>query len=64
MTDLPPPPGKNNGNGKMALIAGAIVLVLTWAITTLFEVEFVKALAFVVLALFGVFVLLLLAGIG
>ena len=57
-----------NGSGRnKALIALAVVgvaLALTWAVATLFELSLAKSLAAVTLVLFGVFIALLMAGIG
>jgi hypothetical protein len=62
-----------NGNGtddegnKKALIALAVlgsILVLTWAVATLFEIALAKALAGVIVFLFCAFIVLLMAGIA
>lgn len=59
-------PDQEKGTNKfrVALIVLGVVIVLTWAVTTIFEIAIAKALASVVLAVFGVLVLLLMAGLG
>jgi len=42
----------------------AVALALTWAVTTLFELAFAKAMAAVIIGLFCIFIALLMAGIG
>lgn len=55
---------QDKGNKLLiVLVIVAIALVLTWAITTLFELSLVKSLAAVVLVLFGIFIALLMSGI-
>jgi hypothetical protein len=48
----------------IALLAIVGVLVLTWAVATLFEIAFAKALAAVIVFVFLAFVALLMAGIS
>ncbi|MEL6320543.1 MAG: hypothetical protein AAFQ57_07800 [Cyanobacteria bacterium J06626_14] len=58
----------NQTNGKkgltVVLIASATVLVLTWAVATLFEIAFLKALALVILVLFVAMITLFMVGIA
>lgn len=57
---------QEEGSNKalIALVVVGVMLALTWAVATLFEVTLAKALAGAILFLFCVFVALLLAGIG
>jgi hypothetical protein len=55
---------KSTNKVRVALIVAGVVLTLTWAVTTIFEITIAKALATVVLAVFGVLVFLLIAGLG
>lgn len=57
--------GDDDGPNKLLVALGAlgIALVLTWAVATLFEIAFAKALAAVIIGLFCVLVALLMAGI-
>jgi fatty acid desaturase len=55
---------KGTNNLRIALIAIGVVVVLTWAVTTVFEIAIAKALASVVLIVFGVLVLLFMTGLG
>lgn len=47
----------------VTVVVLGIALALTWAVATLFELAFAKALAAVIIFLFCVFVALLMAGI-
>ena len=63
-------PNENRPNrlGLILLIGSVVILALTWAVTTLFEIAIAKALAIVILGLFGLLVLgaiiLLLLGVA
>ena len=59
-----PDPKKNNKGLLTALGAIVLVLVLTWAIATLLEIAFAKALAIVILLLFVAIVALFMVGIA
>ena len=48
----------------MILITVATVLMLTWAVATLFGLVLAKALAAVILVLFGICVAVLMVGLG
>lgn len=62
-SDKPTSKKKNTGF-ITALVATGIVLVLTWAIATLFEVALAKALALVILFLFVVIIALFMVGVA
>ena len=53
-------PNENRPNrlGLILAIGTGVILVLTWAVTTLFEIAIAKALAIVILGLFGLAVLI------
>jgi hypothetical protein len=57
--------GASPGTRTLGTILGviALVLVLTWAVSVFFEIALVKALAAVILVLFGVIVALFMFGI-
>jgi hypothetical protein len=57
--------GASSGTKALGTILGviALVLVLTWAVSVFFEIALVKALAAVILVLFGVIVALFMFGI-
>lgn len=48
----------------IALVVLGIVLAMTWAVATLFEISLAKSLAAVILFVVGAFVAMLMAGIG
>ncbi|NET47463.1 MAG: hypothetical protein F6K09_01805 [Merismopedia sp. SIO2A8] len=56
-------PNENRPNrSSLLILAGlALVLALTWAVTTLFEIALAKALAIVILGLFAIAVLIVIA---
>ncbi len=58
---LPPP--KYNKKLLIALIVIATILVLTWAIATVFEIVLAKALAVVIIVLFFVAIALFMIGL-
>jgi len=49
---------------QIAVAVMATVLLLAWAIATVFEIQMIKAFAMVVLVVFGVIIALLMVGVG
>ena len=57
-----PAPQKKTSDTTIVVTVIAIALVVTWAVATLFEIALVKALAIVILILFGAAIMLFMGG--